>query len=46
MIVSLFITFRQLGHYEEDEKTELYYNRYRYYDPSTGGYISQDPMGW
>ena len=23
----------------------MYYNRFRYYDPSTGGYISQDPIG-
>ena len=39
-----FLPFRQLGQYE-DEETELYYNRFRYYDPSTGGYISQDPIG-
>lgn len=26
-------------------KTGLYYNRFRYYDPSTGAYISQDPIG-
>ena len=38
-----FVPFRQLGQYE-DEETELYYNRFRYYDPSTGGYISQDPI--
>ena len=36
--------FRQLGQYE-DEETGLYYNRFRYYDPNTGGYISQDPIG-
>ena len=23
----------------------MYYNRFRYYDPSTGAYISQDPIG-
>ena len=23
----------------------MYYNRFRYYDPSTGNYISQDPIG-
>jgi RHS repeat-associated protein len=28
-----------------DEETELHYNRYRYYDPSIGQYISQDPIG-
>ena len=39
-----FVPFRQLGQYE-DEETGLYYNRFRYYDPSTGGYISQDPIG-
>ena len=37
------VPFRQLGQYE-DEETGLYYNRFRYYDPSTGGYISQDPI--
>ena len=41
---SQFVPFRQLGQYE-DEETELYYNRFRYYDPNTGGYISQDPIG-
>ena len=38
------IPFRQLGQYEDSE-TELYYNRYRYYDFNTGGYISKDPIG-
>ena len=38
-----FIPFRQLGQYEDDE-TGLYYNRFRYYDPRTGNYISQDPI--
>ena len=38
-----FIPFRQLGQYEDDE-TGLYYNRFRYYDPNTGAYISQDPI--
>lgn len=37
-----FIPFRQLGQYEE---TGLYYNRFRWYDPNTGNYISQDPIG-
>ena len=23
----------------------LYYNRFRYYEPNTGTYISQDPIG-
>ena len=39
-----FIPFRQLGQYE-DEETGLYYNRFRYYDPRIGIYISQDPIG-
>ncbi|MFK8295830.1 RHS repeat domain-containing protein [Capnocytophaga canimorsus] len=39
-----FIPFRQLGQYE-DVETGLYYNRFRYYDPNTGNYISQDPIG-
>ena len=38
-----FIPFRQLGQYEDDE-TRLYYNRFRYYDPRIGIYISQDPI--
>jgi len=37
------IPFRQLGQYEDFE-TELYYNRYRYYDFNTGAYISRDPI--
>jgi len=32
------------GQYE-DEETGLYYNRFRYYDPGVGRYISQDPIG-
>ena len=36
--------FRYQGQYEDSE-TGLYYNRFRYYDPSTGAYISQDPIG-
>ena len=26
-------------------ETGLYYNRFRYYEPRTGSYISQDPIG-
>ncbi|RVU91056.1 RHS repeat-associated core domain-containing protein [Flavobacterium columnare] len=40
-----FIPFRQLGQYEDLELEGLYYNRFRYYDCSTGNYISQDPIG-
>ena len=28
-----------------DRETNLYYNRYRYYDPKIGAYINQDPIG-
>jgi RHS repeat-associated protein len=36
--------YRYQGQYEDSE-TGLYYNRFRYYDPDSGGYISQDPIG-
>jgi RHS repeat-associated protein len=36
--------FRWPGQYE-DEETGLYYNRFRYYDPESGEYTSQDPSG-
>lgn len=36
--------FRYQGQYE-DVETGLYYNRFRYYDPEVGQYISQDPIG-
>ena len=36
--------FRWPGQYEDDE-TGLYYNRFRYYDPEAGEYVSQDPIG-
>ena len=36
--------FRYQGQYE-DEETGLYYNRFRYYSPDEGMYISQDPIG-
>jgi RHS repeat-associated protein len=35
--------FRWPGQYEDDE-TGLYYNRFRYYDPQAGEYVSQDPI--
>jgi RHS repeat-associated protein len=34
--------FRYQGQYK-DVETVLYYNRFRYYDPESGSYISQDP---
>ena len=36
--------FRYPGQYE-DVETGLYYNRFRYYSPEEGMYISQDPIG-
>lgn len=36
--------FRFQGQYE-DKETNLYYNRFRFYDPKIGNYISQDPIG-
>jgi RHS repeat-associated protein len=36
--------FRYQGQYQ-DAETGLYYNRFRYYDPSIGAYLSQDPIG-
>ena len=41
---SSFIPFKYQGQYEDGE-TRLYYNRFRYYDPNAGSYISQDPIG-
>jgi RHS repeat-associated protein len=35
--------FRWPGQYE-DEETGLYYNRFRYYDPEAGVYVSEDPI--
>lgn len=39
-----FIPFRYQGQYEDTE-TGLYYNRFRYYSPDMGMYISADPIG-
>jgi RHS repeat-associated protein len=36
--------FRWPGQYE-DVETGLYYNRFRYYDPEAGQYLSEDPLG-
>jgi RHS repeat-associated protein len=36
--------FRWPGQYE-DVETGLYYNRFRYYEPESGQYVSQDPIG-
>jgi RHS repeat-associated protein len=35
--------FRYQGQYE-DAETGLYYNRFHYFDPETGNYISHDPI--
>jgi RHS repeat-associated protein len=37
-------TFRYTGR-EFDQETGLYYYRARYYDPSTGRFLSEDPIG-
>jgi RHS repeat-associated protein len=39
-----FCPFRFPGQYEDSE-TGLLYNYYRYYDPQSGIYLSQDPIG-
>ncbi len=39
-----YCPFRWSGQYE-DVETGLYYNRFRYYDPTAGRYVSQDPLG-
>ena len=39
-----FIPFLYQGQYYDFE-TNLAYNRFRYYSPETGTYISQDPIG-
>ncbi|KDN25636.1 hypothetical protein MBO_02912 [Moraxella bovoculi 237] len=38
------LNLRFSGQYE-DKETGLYYNHHRYYDPSTGRYITPDPLG-
>lgn len=35
--------FRLLGHYH-DEETDLFYARYRYFDPATARFLSPDPL--
>jgi RHS repeat-associated protein len=35
---------RFLGQWRDDD-SELHYNRFRYYDPTVGAFISQDPLG-
>jgi RHS repeat-associated protein len=39
-----FVPFRYQGQYA-DVETGLYYNRSRYYDPVSGQYTQQDPIG-
>lgn len=38
------VPFRYQGQYE-DMETGLYYNRFRYYSPEMGMYVSSDPIG-
>ena len=40
-----FIPFLYQGQYYDFE-TKLAYNRFRYYSPESGTYISQDPIRW
>jgi RHS repeat-associated protein len=42
--ISNFVPFRYPGQYF-DEETGVAYNRFRYYSPDEGIYISQDPIG-
>lgn len=45
MVISNYkLNIRADGQYQDDE-TGLYYNWYRYYDPTLGRYITSDPMG-
>jgi hypothetical protein len=34
-----------LGLKRKDKETDLYYNRYRYYEPYSARYMSKDPIG-
>ncbi len=34
-----------LGLKRKDKETDLYYNRYRYYEPYSARYVSKDPIG-
>jgi RHS repeat-associated protein len=38
-----FLDFRYQGQYE-DVETGLYYNRFRYYSPESGTFVSRDPL--
>ena len=41
-----FIPFRYQGQYSDKELGgKLYYNRFRYFEPELGTYITQDPIG-
>jgi len=45
-LVDLGVTFMpRLPGQHEDTELGLHYNRFRYYDPSAGRYISGDPLG-
>ncbi|PWJ72511.1 UNVERIFIED_ORG: RHS repeat-associated protein [Pantoea agglomerans] len=41
---SRFISHCDQGQYF-DAETGLHYNRFRYYDPDAGRFVSQDPIG-
>ncbi|MCL1989458.1 MAG: DUF6531 domain-containing protein [Defluviitaleaceae bacterium] len=41
-----FVPFRFAGQYSDVElEGDIYYNRFRYYDPKLGQYMTQDPIG-
>ena len=42
--MSTVVNLRFPGQYF-DQETRLHYNYFRYYDPSTGRYITSDPIG-
>ena len=42
--LNINIPFRFQGQYY-DEESGLHYNRFRYYDPQLGRFVSQDPIG-
>jgi hypothetical protein len=39
------ISLDLLAHAQVDSETRLHYNRYGYYDPGLGRYLTQEPIG-
>lgn len=44
MVAEVGNNLRFQGQYY-DEETDLHYNRFRHYDPATGAFVNQDPIG-